>query len=697
MTDAFTGWEGRVLAGKYRLDALVGRGGFGVVFRGRHLTLGQPIAVKLLTVAGSLPRAARAAFEAKFAEEGSLLYTLSSESPHVVRAVDQGVEIDGDAVTPYLVMEWLEGQSLEQELESRRQRGVGPRSPREAFELLSPAAEALMVAHALGVAHRDIKPANLFLSRSATGRVSLKVLDFGIAKVARDASSLTGAMQATTAALSPFTILYGAPEQFRKGPYGATGPWTDVFALGLVFVELITGAPALDGDDQVQVMMAATDPRQRPTPRAKGIEVAPAVEAALARALAVDPRDRYADARGFWEALRAALFDAPAVSARAVSSREVFAATVAATGPAPDLPLAAPTEPRVAATPPARPPAVATGPAVARTAPAAAPQRGPLAALFAVVAVGALGGVALVAVAGPRILAALRSAPPSPPAPAAAEPEVIAAPVVDVTACVTRATASSEQARHPAIHAFDGRPSTAWNEGAPGDGTGAWVEAHLRPDTFVSFVEVSGGWAWRADNGQTDLWVHNNSFRVMRVSWDTGEADVSFDRATDRGVKKRVDVGAATGTIRFTALAVDRGRFDDLVLDDVALHGSSRGGCGPLARPVAPAPPPALACPVTRDGSCTSSLFVQLATVPASTAPDFDFPRARELLAGSGDFSGVRLVESTKNGKRIMGAIVLNKCQADRLVVAAQAALRTNPASACLVVDVTREIARQPL
>jgi hypothetical protein len=131
------------------------------------------------------------------------------------------------------------------------------------------------------------------------------------------------------------------------------------------------------------------------------------------------------------------------------------------------------------------------------------------------------------------------------------------ATAIDVTlTCVASAQASSEQKDHPAAHAFDENPQTAWNDSAH-DGTGQWVEARLRPGTWVDHVEVGGGWSTTTSDG-TDLWTLNSSYKTMHVTWDGGSADVQFDRAADRGVKKKVPIGAVTTSVRFTAAAVDR-------------------------------------------------------------------------------------------------------------------------------------------
>jgi serine/threonine-protein kinase len=147
----------------------------------------------------------------------------------------------------------------------------------------------------------------------------VKVLDFGIAKVLVDFPSFTSALEATKAGPTAFTPRYGAPEQFNK-QRGATGPWTDVFALALIFVELVTGEKALDGDDPTQLYIASADPTLRPTARGRGGEVTDAVEAVLDKALSVEPRQRYVDAGELWDALVAAAGLGGAVSGRPTSS-----------------------------------------------------------------------------------------------------------------------------------------------------------------------------------------------------------------------------------------------------------------------------------------------------------------------------------------------------------------------------------------
>jgi len=297
--------SGVVIDGKYRVASVVGDGGFGVVYRGVHKGFGELIAIKCLKLATELDEAARAELLEKLQEEGRLLHRLSKATSGIVQALDVGAftTVAGKWV-PYLVLEWLEGETLGQFLKNRIDADEKPLDLVEAMRLLEPAAKALAVAHSQKIAHRDVKPANIFLT-DVGGKRTAKVLDFGIAKVLSDHRGYTTALEATAQAPTAFTPRYGAPEQFNK-QRGATGPWTDVFALALVLVECVSGRKALDGDDPTQLYIASADPAIRPTLRPRGIEVSDEVEAVLKKALEVEPKHRYPDAGTFWMALEAA-------------------------------------------------------------------------------------------------------------------------------------------------------------------------------------------------------------------------------------------------------------------------------------------------------------------------------------------------------------------------------------------------------
>ena len=299
-------WVGATLDGKYQVDAVVGRGGFGVVYRAHHLGFNEKVAVKCLRIPQTLSGAARDEFERNFLAEGRLLHQLSRSTAGIVQALDVGAVVSPNKIwTPFIVLEWLDGQSLDTNFAERLRSGLGGRTLKATVELLDSAARALALAHEQGIAHRDIKPANLFIAEVG-GRKTLKVLDFGIAKVVTESESFTKAFEETGASLQAFTARYGSPEQFSRR-YGATGPWSDVFSLSLVLIEAIVGHSALEGVDAAQLFIAAADTTRRPTLRAHGVDPGDAIEAVLMTALAVDPKERYPNAGVFWDALLAAI------------------------------------------------------------------------------------------------------------------------------------------------------------------------------------------------------------------------------------------------------------------------------------------------------------------------------------------------------------------------------------------------------
>jgi formylglycine-generating enzyme required for sulfatase activity/serine/threonine protein kinase len=299
---------GTTVAEKYAVEGLVGEGGFAVVYRATHLIWKRPVALKVFKALAEVTVADRQKLLSDFIQEGALLADLSEKSASICQARDVGMLTtpNGDVI-PYMVLEWLEGSSLGEVLYQENERGLPPRSIDEAMHLIEPAAEALALAHKQGVAHRDIKPANIFLLGDPRGEhCPVKLLDFGIAKVVQDAQKKGGAFTKTSGQVTSFTPSYGAPEQFSRS-HGATGPWTDVFALALVVVECVTGRSPLEGDDFMQIAYASADKTRRPTPRTLGAGVSDAVEDVFLKALAVSPADRFRTAGKFWNALRGAM------------------------------------------------------------------------------------------------------------------------------------------------------------------------------------------------------------------------------------------------------------------------------------------------------------------------------------------------------------------------------------------------------
>src|SRR5579864_419165 len=228
MVDPF-GLVGQVLDGHFRVDRYVGEGGFSVVYRGTHVGLSEPIAIKCLKLPAALGSALVESFVRRFRDESRLHYKLSQGNLHIVRSITSGTMIAPatSALLPYTVLEWLEGRSLAEEFVDRRSRGMRGRSLADVVRMLDSAVDAVAYAHAQGVVHRDLNPGNLFLAQTPAG-IRLKVLDFGVAKVLADSALAMGPAARTLGNVRIFTPAYGAPEQFDES-LGAIGPWTDVY------------------------------------------------------------------------------------------------------------------------------------------------------------------------------------------------------------------------------------------------------------------------------------------------------------------------------------------------------------------------------------------------------------------------------------------------------------------------------------
>ena len=293
---------GTTVAEKYLVEAVVGQGGFAIVYRAMHTLWKRPVAVKVFKALGEVAEKDRQKLLDDFIQEGALLADLSERSTAICQARDVGMlTTPGGEHVPYMVLEWLEGQPLDAVLEHEQQHALPLRSLEETIRLLDAVAEALALAHRKGIAHRDVKPANIFVLGDPRGELGVKLLDFGIAKVVQDAQKM--GFGKTAGHLTSFTPSYGAPEQFNRS-YGSTGPWTDVFALALVVTEILSGRAPLDGDTLVQLAFVASDPTRRPSPRTLGRSISDDAEQVLLKALAVKPEDRFQNAGDFWDALR---------------------------------------------------------------------------------------------------------------------------------------------------------------------------------------------------------------------------------------------------------------------------------------------------------------------------------------------------------------------------------------------------------
>jgi serine/threonine-protein kinase len=298
---------GTTLERRFAIERVVARGGFGVVYQGRHITLKKPVAIKVLFMPEGMSLREKQVFLESFEQEAQTIAQL--EHPAIVRAYDFGIaRPPGRRELPWLALEWIEGASLAQIFEAR---GASPTTPDEALAILRPVFQGLAFAHAKRVAHRDVKPANIMIvddpEAIRAGLATTRLLDFGIAKVMCPDEDVGSGSTRTMAAFSAFSTPYAAPEQ--KGGL-KTGPWTDVHALGLILTQMLTGRAPYPGDDPVAVELNIMAPT-RPTPALHGVDVGP-WEPVIAKAVALNAPDRFHDAGSFLAALESAMPGAPA-------------------------------------------------------------------------------------------------------------------------------------------------------------------------------------------------------------------------------------------------------------------------------------------------------------------------------------------------------------------------------------------------
>ncbi len=270
--------SGDVIAGKYRVENVVGRGGMGVVVAAQHLTLGQKVAIKLLTLDG-LDQERRVEACKRFLREGQAAARLTSD--HVVRIYDVGTLESG---APFMVMELLRGEDLATLVDEE-----GPAPVEIAVEYILQTCDAVGEAHASGIVHRDLKPSNLFVARRSDGRPLVKVLDFGISKaLVPGHDSFEGNLTATRSVVgSPY---YMSPEQVRDAK--RVDARADVWALGMILYELLVGEPAFNADTLPGICAAIAADTPAPI-RDRRPDVSPELEGMVMRCLEKDPARRF--------------------------------------------------------------------------------------------------------------------------------------------------------------------------------------------------------------------------------------------------------------------------------------------------------------------------------------------------------------------------------------------------------------------
>jgi serine/threonine-protein kinase len=271
----------------YKIERLIGEGGFGQVWRATRE--GALVAIKVLHLELIRSHDAIVRFERELAATERL------DHRHVVRALDHGTLGDG---RPFLVLEYIEGPSLRDVIHER-----GSLPPHEMLAILEPLCEALAAAHSMGLIHRDVKASNVILGNDVKGPRPV-LLDFGLVKLLdQEGPGLTSSrsMLGTPAAM--------APEQMRGLPVDAR---TDVYALGLLAYHMLTGAPAFGAPGVVQSYLQIHGPRPRPSAK---VDIDPAIDEPIARALAPDPNNRFAGTREMLDALRGLIAPASGVGA----------------------------------------------------------------------------------------------------------------------------------------------------------------------------------------------------------------------------------------------------------------------------------------------------------------------------------------------------------------------------------------------
>lgn len=284
----------RVIAGRYELGALIGRGGMAEVYSGVDTRLGRTVAIKLLKA----DLAADSSFEARFRQEAQASARMAH--PTIVRVYDAGDEItiDGNGVErhlPYIIMELVRGEVLRDILRQRRL------TQQEAIAYTTGVLTALEFSHAAGVIHRDIKPANVMITETN----AIKVMDFGIARAVSDSSATLAQTNGIVG-----TAQYFSPEQARGETVDHR---TDLYSTGVILYEMLTGRPPFTGETAVSVAYQHVS-EVAPSPSLINPTISLAIDSVVMKALSKNRSERFQSASDFRSALAAA------VNGQAVSS-----------------------------------------------------------------------------------------------------------------------------------------------------------------------------------------------------------------------------------------------------------------------------------------------------------------------------------------------------------------------------------------
>jgi serine/threonine protein kinase len=505
---------GRVF-GQYRIDALIGHGGMGAVYRATDTKLGRPVAMKVLHphLAGD------PALVERFRNEARIQAKLTH--PHIVAVYDFVQEGDVCAI----VMEYVEGATFDKLLADHH----GPLPVDRIIELFVPLLGALDFAHRQGVIHRDLKPSNLILQQLG-GSHAPKIMDFGIARALGDAKRMT----ATGARMG--TLYYMSPEQCR-GERDITH-LSDVYSIAATIYELCAGRPPFESDSDYELMQAVISQ----TPR-RLRELNPAapqwLEAALMQAMAKDPAYRFSSAGEFAQALK----------------------HTAVTPPPPIYPR----------------PEILTKPLI--VSPRPNPPSPPNPVNKTLIAIGVGLAVVLLIVVLVVVLRGkkpeqneVNATPNSPLAPTTASTSTTE--ITDFASISASSTKPDSHDRTGSVtyspwNLVDKRPDTCWEENAPGDGVGEWVRFDFRNEVSLKRIDVLPGYDKFVDDRMQDRWPLNNRLRRARFEFSDGSTRYQDYLDEKRLQELRLDPPIRTRWVRMIIEACYRGRADDTSIGEV--------------------------------------------------------------------------------------------------------------------------------
>lgn len=293
------GLLGTQIHGGFVVEELISSDGLSMVYRAVTPERTSEAALKCFYGLRTLPPESLSSFRDRFRRITSLLGALSSDQPSMTRVLGQGWMSVGDREIPCMLLEWVEGVPLQSVLDGERRNGSKRRSVTEVYEIMKPTLRALSAAHAYGLTHRNLNPGNLFVDEAELGPgATVRIMDYALARLEGEPFD---------EAITFLTPEYAAPEQFL-GYEHLVGPWSDVFSMALVLVEMMLGGgQVMPGDDFEALRDACLDEERRPSPRSFQLDVSDAVEMVFLRALEIDVNRRYNSGAHFMGALSRAL------------------------------------------------------------------------------------------------------------------------------------------------------------------------------------------------------------------------------------------------------------------------------------------------------------------------------------------------------------------------------------------------------